>query len=71
MGIGGGIVLIVIGAILMFALDFDLPGFSDDTLGLILMVAGVAVILIVLVLQAQRNRTRRTTGRTPEDPPVL
>lgn len=71
MGIGGGIVLIVIGAILMFALEINLPGFSDDTLGLILMIAGVAVILIVLVLQAQRNRVTRTTGRRPEDPPVL
>ena len=71
MGIGGGIVLVVIGAILVFALDFDLPGFSDDTLGVILMVAGVVVVLLVLMLQAQRNRTTRTTVRRVDDPPVL
>ena len=40
MYIGLGIVLIVIGAILAFALNIDIPGVGDDTLGYILMAAG-------------------------------
>ena len=42
MGIGLGIVLIVIGAILVFALNVNLPFVSDNTLGIILIVAGVS-----------------------------
>ncbi len=41
MGIGLGIFLIVVGAILLFALKVDIPFFTDDTLGIILLVAGV------------------------------
>ena len=58
MGIGVGIVLIVIGAILLFALNIDLPFVSDDTLGIILIVAGALALIMALVLQAQRSRTR-------------
>jgi uncharacterized membrane protein HdeD (DUF308 family) len=73
MGIGTGIVLIVIGAILLFALNVNLPFVSDDTLGIILMVAGVITILLVLVLNAQRTRTRHIQETRYEDPrpPVL
>jgi len=46
MYIGLGIVLIVLGAILAFALNIDIPGISDDTLGYILMIAGVLAILL-------------------------
>jgi uncharacterized membrane protein HdeD (DUF308 family) len=58
MGIGVGIVLIVIGAILLFALNINLPFVSDDTLGIILIVAGALALILALVMQAQRSRTR-------------
>jgi len=69
MGIGLGIVLIVIGAILLFALDADLPLVSDDTLGIILIVAGVLALILALVLNAQRSRTRHVQETRYSGPP--
>ena len=51
MGIGSGIALFVIGAILVFALNIDTGGYVDlDLIGYILMGAGVVVFLISLIL---------------------
>jgi uncharacterized membrane protein HdeD (DUF308 family) len=58
MGIGVGIVLVVIGAIWLFALNVNLPYVSDDTLGIILIAAGALALVLALVMQAQRSRTR-------------
>ena len=58
MGIGAGIVLIVIGAILLFALNIDMPYVSDDTLGIIFIVAGALALILALIMQAQRSRTK-------------
>jgi len=59
MGIGLGIVLLVVGAILYWAVEVDIPGISDNTLGIILMVVGALAIILALVMNQQR--TRRTT----------
>ena len=69
MGIGVGIVLIVIGAILLFALDVDLPFVSDDTLGLILLLVGVLAVVLALVMNAQRSRTRHVQETRYTGPP--
>jgi hypothetical protein len=69
MGIGIGIVLIVLGAIFLFALNVDIPFFTDNTLGLILIVAGVIAIVLALVLNAQRSRTRHVQENRYEGPP--
>jgi uncharacterized membrane protein HdeD (DUF308 family) len=69
MGIGVGIVLIVIGAILLFALDVDLPFVSDDTLGVILLVVGVLAVVLALVMNAQRSRTRHVQETRYTGPP--
>jgi uncharacterized membrane protein HdeD (DUF308 family) len=58
MGIGLGILLIVIGAIFLFALNVDIPFFSDNTLGIILMVVGVIAIVLALIMNQQRSRTK-------------
>jgi len=60
-GIGIGIVLIVIGCILTFALQVDIPGIGDDTLGIILIVAGVVAIILGFVMAAMRGRSRQVT----------
>ena len=71
MGIGVGIVLIVIGAILLFALIVNLF-VSDDTLGIILIVAGALALILALVMQAQRSRTRHVQeNRYDGSPPVV
>jgi hypothetical protein len=68
MGIGGGIALVVIGAILAFAVNVDLGGFVNLSLiGYILMAAGVVVFIISLVLM-MRRRSTTSTSRTSVDP---
>lgn len=68
MGIGSGIALIAIGAIIAFALNVDLGGAVDLTMiGYILMAAGAVVFLISLVLMLRR-RSAVSTQRTAVDP---
>ncbi len=68
MGIGTGIALFVIGAILAFALNIDTGGFVDLALiGYILMGAGVVVFVISLVFLLRRRQTTATT-RSAVDP---
>ena len=56
--IGGGVVLVVIGAILMYAVEVSIPGIDSNTLAVILMVAGV-VLFVIGLLFAMRSRSRR------------
>ncbi len=69
MGIGLGIVLIVIGAILLFALNVDMPFVSDDTLGIIFIVAGVVALVVALLMQYQRGRTKHVQENRYDGPP--
>ncbi|MBF0673543.1 MULTISPECIES: DUF6458 family protein [unclassified Salinibacterium] len=63
MGIGSGIALFVIGAILAFAVNVDLGGVVNlDLIGYLLMGAGVVVFLISLVLM-MRKRSSTSTVR--------
>ena len=69
MGIGLGIVLIVVGAIFLFALNVNVPFVSDDTFGMILIVAGVIALVAALVLNTQRTRTKHTQENRFQGPP--
>jgi uncharacterized membrane protein HdeD (DUF308 family) len=69
MGIGLGIFLIVVGAIFLFALNVNIPFVSDNTLGLILIIAGVIALVAALVMQAQRGRTRHVQENRYDGPP--
>jgi uncharacterized membrane protein HdeD (DUF308 family) len=60
MGIGLGIVLIVAGAILLWAVEFNLDFIDDDALGVILLSAGALAIILALVINAQRTRSKHT-----------
>ena len=66
MSIGTGVVLFVIGAILVFALNFETEVVNLDMVGYILMGAGFIVFVIGLVLLARR-RQAVTTSRTGTD----
>ncbi len=60
--IGGGIFLFVIGAIIYFALNVNIAGIEESTLGLILMAAGAVIAVLGLLaapfqLWAERRRT--------------
>jgi hypothetical protein len=52
MGIGAGIFLMAVGAILKFAITADVNGVDIQTIGTILIWAGAAVSVISLVLYA-------------------
>ena len=58
MGVGVGVVLLVVGAILYWAVEVDIPGVSDNTLGIILTVVGVIAIVLALITNQQRSRTK-------------
>ncbi len=62
MGIGSGIFLLAIGAVLTWAVDFDLPYVDDDALGMILLLAGIAVTVISVVLKVDRPEAGVGTG---------
>lgn len=61
MGIGVGIFLIAVGAILAFAVSATVSGISISTVGVILMVVGALGILLELVLWAPRRHQYRST----------
>lgn len=63
MTIGTGIVLIVLGAILTFALNVELEFVNLDLIGYILMIAGAVVVVLGLILIA----TRRGRATDPTD----
>jgi hypothetical protein len=62
MTIGAGIFLIAVGAILKFATNVHVKGISIDTIGVILMVAGLAGLLIGLFQEIVWSRRRPVEG---------
>jgi len=63
MTIAGSIFLIAVGAILRFATNVHVAHVSLDTVGLILMIAGVAGLILGFV--QQRMWARRTAAVAP------
>ncbi|MCG7418416.1 MULTISPECIES: DUF6458 family protein [Microbacterium] len=61
MSIGAGIALIVIGAILAFAVDLPNNYVDLTTIGYIMMGAGAIVFIIGLVLMVRRRQTDTVT----------
>jgi uncharacterized membrane protein len=66
MGIGVGIFLVAVGAILAFAVSATVSGINIATVGVILMVVGAIGILLELAFWAPRRRQYRST--TVADP---
>ena len=71
MGIGLGIVLLVIGLILVTGVvNFDLGFVDDQGLGWILVIVGVLAIVLALIMNAQRSRTKHVEERRYDGPPA-
>ncbi len=62
MGIGLGIFLIIVGAVLAFGVKASLSDFDLTTIGFILMGGGVLVILLSLLVLMPRTRRARSTA---------
>jgi hypothetical protein len=74
MTIGGSIFLIAVGAILYFATNVHVAHVSIDTVGVILMVAGLAGLVLGFVQQGMLSRRARRQvtvedRRGPDEPP--
>ena len=57
MAIGLGILLIVVGAVLAFAVDLAVSGVDLQLVGYIMMAAGVLAVIVSLVTNQQRTHT--------------
>lgn len=66
MGIGIGVVLLVVGAILAFAVSFDISGIDIHVIGYIVMAGGLIALIIGLVVQLPRTRRNRSTAITTD-----
>jgi Domain of unknown function (DUF6458) len=62
-----GIILIVAGAILMWALNVDISFVDDNVLGVILFLAGLAVVILALVMHMMQGRTKHVEERRYDD----
>ena len=70
MGIGLGIVFVVIGLILVLGVvQFDISFVDDVALGWILLIVGIAAIILALVMNNQRSRTKHVEERRYDAPP--
>lgn len=67
MSIGTGVALVVIGAILYFAVHVSVAGIDIPTVGLILMAAGAVVFVVGLILLFSRRRSV-SVSRSSVDP---
>jgi len=66
MGIGLGVFLLVVGAILAFGVKTSLTDFDLTAIGYILMAGGVLVILLSLIVFLPRGRRDRSTAVTTD-----
>ncbi len=69
MTVGFGIFLIVVGAIIKYALNVQISGVEEGTIGWILIVAGIVVTVLGLIaapfrLWAEKRRTDYPADRT-------
>jgi hypothetical protein len=64
MGLGAGIFLIAVGAVLAFAVHATVSGMDIQTVGVILMVVGALGVVLDLIIFAPRRRTVVDGGTT-------
>jgi hypothetical protein len=73
MGIGVSLILIAIGAILVWGIQSDVAGISEDAIGVILMIVGGAGLLLSLLFWSSWGGpgafTRRRETYVEDGPP--
>lgn len=63
MTIGGSIALIVLGAILTYAVTFEVAGINIDVIGVILMIGGLVGLVFGLLTYFRASRAERVVER--------
>jgi len=71
MGIGGGIALLVIGAILSFGISDRLEGIDLTVIGYICMGAGALALVLAIALNSQRTNTTHREVVEHREPPSV
>ena len=71
MGIGFGIFLIAVGAILTWALEVTTKGIDWNTVGVILMLAGLAIVVISFFFWDSWGSRTTVVRRRPADRTVV
>jgi uncharacterized membrane protein len=66
---GFGAVLVVIGAIMRYAVTAHATGFSIHTAGVILLLVGIAVVVLGLIVLTVGGRSRSTTRTNIQETP--
>lgn len=64
MGIGVGLFLLALGAVLAFAVHVSTSGFNLNTIGIILIIVGALGLIIDLAIFMPRRRAVTTTSTT-------
>ena len=62
MGIGGGLFLVAVGAVLTWGVTATVGGMNIHTIGIILIVVGVIGVFLDLLLFAPRRRSSRVVS---------
>jgi hypothetical protein len=68
MTVGFGIFLIAVGAIIRYAITFNVAGIEEGTIGAILIIAGIVVAVLGLISAPFRWAAWRRDGYAREDP---
>lgn len=63
MGLGVSLLLIAVGAILVWGLQSDIAGISEDAIGVILMVVGAAGLLLSMMFWSSWGGPGHFSGR--------
>jgi Domain of unknown function (DUF6458) len=64
MGIGVGLILVAVGAVLTFAVNATVSGLDINTVGVILMIVGAVGVVLDLAIFAPRRRSVTTYDDT-------
>jgi hypothetical protein len=64
-----GVVLVIAGAIMRYAVTVKTRGFNIHDAGVILLLAGIAVFVVSLLILALGNRSRSTTRTDVRETP--
>ncbi|HEX3706957.1 MAG TPA: DUF6458 family protein [Mycobacteriales bacterium] len=62
MGIGGGLFLVAVGAVLTWGVNATVSGMNIHTIGIILMIVGAVGVMLDLLLFAPRRRNTRVVS---------
>jgi hypothetical protein len=67
-GIAAGVILLIAGAVLAWAVDIDLPYVADYTWGAILLLGGIAAIIVSGLAHYRKTRLQAQAPQYPQYP---